>query len=1371
MSRRLEELLGYGVVQRDCATASSAKINRQKISLVILSPTATEHVSAEFRNVAVPVVVMDRRLYAGMGLTGPSEVSDFGTQSGEQQQVLIMDPNHPIAADLTGSQELAAAPAGITWGLPGRRARRVATLATDTRKAVLFCYDSDDTMNGLNAPARRVALLYDEAFRLHPASPYWRLFDAAVEWAAAERPRQFPDVFRAEWSEVRTRRRAGQPAGEAESGSPPMHPPENLAGLALSGGGIRAATFSLGLLQGLNLHGLLRGFDYLSTVSGGGYVGGWWSAWLSRDPQGQRGGEGAFPPPELIRPASDGVARLAAERVNTEVADELLSAGRDPIHHLRLFSNYLTPRKGVLSPDTWRAVTVISRDMALTWVVLLPVLIAALLLGKLYFVLQPLAYDTQSHHSFFQYSLPPGQSLWEWALWPRLILVMWPLLLVLGWLAVAVCAWMVSGGAEESRREWWAAKLGGTVATIMIGLFFYLFYYRSGSGESGTPGWFWPALALGSVVLLGYCFYPMLRRLIVEQRGGEEQAARQWRGEVLRDRMTRAQSLLMVVLAIAAFVLVLAGFGHELVNYVFKPESGLVARGGGGLAVLAALAGSVFTALKNSPSGGSDERLLDENQSRFNRLVFRLTPPLLIVVLAVALSWAANVLLGYIHSAYLDGLNLIPNELDYLRVRLSWVKQRQGGTNLTTLLMAATCLGALLSFFLVLVETRWRIASPRRWLAALWLGLALYLSALVVWMLVVAPYPPTRCADEPVINFLLKVCDNPSGSAKRTLDWRCLANWELCLDRRAFGAIFFLTYVTGWWLIFRLRAGERRRPRRMVTPALILLVGVVLTILTTVAMKAAYNTQELKKDAAAIRWAKQLQKETEAAPASKEPAQGTVKSAGVKTEEEAAADEMMWVPMWFTVMLSGAFLYCLLFVVLETVLGSTDNRRAMWLLTSVYLALNALLAVYIAFDYSDLRADYLNQPRLDLYITVVLGQATFGLFGVSLTWVVAMGWMADPNRLSLHNFYRARLVRAYLGASNKYRSEQLRTIREAVEGDDVLLQDLGNCRRGAPYHLINTTLNLVGGRDLTTAQRSADSFILSRRFCGSSRTGYRDTREYMGGQLSLGTAVAVSGAAASPNMGSKTLTSSLAMLMTFLNVRLGFWAPTPNKKDWRETRARLWPFYMLREFTSQTNDLSTYCYLTDGGHFDNTGLYALVERGCRFIFVADCGADPKPCFQDVGAALRRCRIDFGSEIDLDLTPVTRKRDDGLADSHFAVGSILYSREHAEALGWELPPAAAARATDEGQRADELARTGVIILFKPVVTGRDEPADVRQFKLENSLFPQQTTADQWFDEAQFESYRRLGHLSAYSVLRRLSPVRRPLAPAGAPPDPN
>jgi hypothetical protein len=235
----------------------------------------------------------------------------------------------------------------------------------------------------------------------------------------------------------------------------------------------------------------------------------------------------------------------------------------------------------------------------------------------------------------------------------------------------------------------------------------------------------------------------------------------------------------------------------------------------------------------------------------------------------------------------------------------------------------------------------------------------------------------------------------------------------------------------------------------------------------------------------------------------------------------------------------------------------------------------------------------------------------------------------------------------------------------------------------------------------------------------------------------------------SPNMGSATPSAALAMLLALFNARIGFWAPTPDRHRFKERQPRLWPVYLLRESLSQTNDLGTYCYLTDGGHFDNTALYSLIERGCATIVVVDDGADPAPCFGDMGQAIRRCRIDFGTEINLQvdaflpLAEGEEREDIGKKENvHVVKGTIRYSDAHLQQLGYT--------SWDEM----EAARMGTIYWIKPVVRPGDT-VDVRQYKLQNAAFPQQTTADQWYDEGQFESYRQLGTLSAAALVKAIS----------------
>jgi len=159
----------------------------------------------------------------------------------------------------------------------------------------------------------------------------------------------------------------------------------------------------------------------------------------------------------------------------------------------------------------------------------------------------------------------------------------------------------------------------------------------------------------------------------------------------------------------------------------------------------------------------------------------------------------------------------------------------------------------------------------------------------------------------------------------------------------------------------------------------------------------------------------------------------------------------------------------------------------------------------------------------------------------------------------------------------------------------------------------------------------------------------------------------------------------------------------------------------MKELLGRTNDTSNYVYLSDGGHFDNMGLYELVRRRCRYIVICDSEDDGELKFGGIGMAIRKCRIDFGAEVALDLRPLQYVKDSQYSAAHCVVGTITYP---------------------EGTQ-------GVVVYIKSSLTG-DEPADVLNYKKEHSSFPHDTTLNQWFTESQFESYRRLGHHVAFSV---------------------
>jgi hypothetical protein len=329
----------------------------------------------------------------------------------------------------------------------------------------------------------------------------------------------------------------------------------------------------------------------------------------------------------------------------------------------------------------------------------------------------------------------------------------------------------------------------------------------------------------------------------------------------------------------------------------------------------------------------------------------------------------------------------------------------------------------------------------------------------------------------------------------------------------------------------------------------------------------------------------------------------------------------------------------------------------------------------------------------------------------------------DPAEYSLHAFYRDRICRAYVGASNGYADGRadLNRAAEFRAGDDILLSDLPP---GRPLHLVCCAANDLSGDQVATLSRGAKSATLSRD--GVAIGGYQAVVP----RLTLGSALTASAAAFNSTMGgiSKRLGPAVTFLMAALNLRLGIWVPHPAVQT---PRRRLLPgllfFKELFGFTDATpcspDDTRTDVHLSDGGHFENLALYELVRRHCRYVVVVDAGEDLEVAFDDFGNAARRVREDFGVEIEIDLAPLTPGTD-GRARQHVAVGTIHYDRQYDK---------------------------GILVYLKPTMTG-DEPPDILQYQRRSSAFPHEPTTDQFYDEAQWESYRRLGVHTALTVFR-------------------
>ncbi|HYD11430.1 MAG TPA: hypothetical protein VEC11_01135 [Allosphingosinicella sp.] len=375
------------------------------------------------------------------------------------------------------------------------------------------------------------------------------------------------------------------------------------------------------------------------------------------------------------------------------------------------------------------------------------------------------------------------------------------------------------------------------------------------------------------------------------------------------------------------------------------------------------------------------------------------------------------------------------------------------------------------------------------------------------------------------------------------------------------------------------------------------------------------------------------------------------------------------------------------------------------------------------------------------------------LAGALLVFLRLMIWRIDINRFSLNGLYRNRLARAFLGAVRIDRHPDPFTGFDAQ--DNVRLHRLKERDEGEAlrlYPVINVALNVTATENLAWQERKAEPFVFTPLYSGSifldadARRPHEDRRgafvasaDYGGREsdlampgtgVSLATAMSISGAAASPNMGYHS-SAATAFLMTLFNVRLGAWmsnpavanAPDSRVQDAAPANALL---ALLSELAGTTHDRGRDIYLSDGGHFENLGLYEMLRRGCPYIVVSDAGCDPECKFADLGNAVRKAKIDLN--VDIHFAPMKiRRRGDDLENGQlaWAIGDVTYPRQPDE--------------PDDTPR-----RTGKILYLKPSYFNEDElPRDIVAYARMNATFPHETTADQFFSESQFESYRKLG----------------------------
>lgn len=402
------------------------------------------------------------------------------------------------------------------------------------------------------------------------------------------------------------------------------------------------------------------------------------------------------------------------------------------------------------------------------------------------------------------------------------------------------------------------------------------------------------------------------------------------------------------------------------------------------------------------------------------------------------------------------------------------------------------------------------------------------------------------------------------------------------------------------------------------------------------------------------------------------------------------------------------------------------------------LVLGVVLGGMIWFYFASIKE--VNTPDLDVLIPYI----GFGLL------LGVLGLFTNPNSTSFHRFYRKQLSDAYLNPEFVGEYQNI-LLKDMFDGD---ADEENEAAYLAPYPLINTCLNLQSSNDENfKGTKASDYFLLSPLYCGAKLTGYVSTKETAGYQnMTLPAAVTISAAAINPGMGNYS-SKIMSIMTTLLNLRLGYWVGNPLKLKTSYPMV-WWPLYFFYELLSKIGTDNHKVNVSDGGHIENLGVFELLRRKCRLIIAVDAGADPDFTFADLENLTIRARNELGMEIRFreDSIPEDILRPNpshGYSRKRFAIADIYQL--------WD-------KVIKNGEKVVEHyenKKIGTFIYVKSSITapeGRPElsPADglkygTYKYKIYHPDFPHESTADQFFDPIQWESYYQLGQYIGVDIL--------------------
>ena len=370
---------------------------------------------------------------------------------------------------------------------------------------------------------------------------------------------------------------------------------------------------------------------------------------------------------------------------------------------------------------------------------------------------------------------------------------------------------------------------------------------------------------------------------------------------------------------------------------------------------------------------------------------------------------------------------------------------------------------------------------------------------------------------------------------------------------------------------------------------------------------------------------------------------------------------------------------------------------------------------------------------------------------LAVIWIILAVYFAfstNINYLGLYRFYRDRLMEAFMPSAASLKSWSTGySDADRYSIADLWPQDKAPCvpqdksvenkKLERPYPIFNTNAIMVNDPDPKLFERGGDNFIFSPLHIGSTSTGWQRTPAYIAahGPVTLPTAMAASGAAINSFAAyigeGITREKLVSVAMVLMNLRLGWWFAKPN--SWAGKPNHIYPGIWAGVLGRGHKSKSRFVELSDGGNFDNLGLYELVRRRLKIIFILDGEEDEASALPALVSVAQRVRDDFDVVIDLDkrvddLMPLPASgfpTDVAFSKSAYFTAKINYSSKEA----------------------------GILVYVKARMIP-DLGFIVRGFRAKNSNFPNEPTINQFFEPEQFEAYRTLGFVCMTSALDAL-----------------